>query len=586
VVAQGSNTIWANAAGNTNLGTYPGTSSAAPLVSGTAALVHEAHPEWTAQEVRYAIKSTATRAATPDSTTYGWGVPQAVAAIYNSTLGPPIYPKPFWLVTPATGSSLAGSGITLRWRRSKDLTPGDVVTYSVMVSRVTPPTVVFSTATTDTSVVIPGALSGGTAYQWIVTATDLAGHARPAQEPFLFTTTGSPDVAPVVTTPASVAGTEGEHLSFVVSASDPDGTPIGSLSAAPLPPGASFTPNEAYSLGTLQWTPAYEQAGSVTVTFTATNTLVGSATTNISVANVDRAPVLTAPPEISGPAGALLSFAVSASDPDGQAIDSLVLDLGPLPAGHDAVFAVEPGNAAGSFTWHPAPPDTGAYALPLRAGNALVAESVVTVHVSPGLTLAVASYAAGTVGAAFEITATATDPDTTKVLTISVSGSPATLTLSHAPGITPATAILSGTFTEADAVSSPHAISWQVEDGTGVVVSTTTTLHVSTVTAVESEQAAGAPRVVSLRSRPNPFQTSTSIDLQVAGRAPRGAWAVRLYDLHGRLVRTLLANAPWRSTVVRWDGVTESGSRAAAGVYYYRLEGPDLLAGRRLLLLK
>src|SRR5262245_13015199 len=75
LVAQGENTIWAEPTCTTCIGTYPGTSLAAPLVSGAAALVQEAHPEWTSQQIRYALKSTADKASTRDSTTYGWGRP-------------------------------------------------------------------------------------------------------------------------------------------------------------------------------------------------------------------------------------------------------------------------------------------------------------------------------------------------------------------------------------------------------------------------------------------------------------------------------------------------------------------------------
>jgi subtilisin family serine protease len=57
-----------------------GTSFSSPLVAGAAALLLEAHPEWTAMDVRFALMMTATNAATPDNH-YGWGIPQVLDAL-------------------------------------------------------------------------------------------------------------------------------------------------------------------------------------------------------------------------------------------------------------------------------------------------------------------------------------------------------------------------------------------------------------------------------------------------------------------------------------------------------------------------
>jgi hypothetical protein len=62
---------------------------------------------------------------------------------------------------------------------------------------------------------------------------------------------------------------EGEPLSFIVEASDPNGT-VPMLSAATLPAGASFTDNEN-GAGTFEWTPRTGQAGRYKITFTASD---------------------------------------------------------------------------------------------------------------------------------------------------------------------------------------------------------------------------------------------------------------------------------------------------------------------------
>ena len=56
-----------------------GTSLATPIVAGCAALIMEAHPDWTAQMVRTAIMNTASNHETPDND-YGWGIVNAEAA--------------------------------------------------------------------------------------------------------------------------------------------------------------------------------------------------------------------------------------------------------------------------------------------------------------------------------------------------------------------------------------------------------------------------------------------------------------------------------------------------------------------------
>lgn len=81
VCAWGDNTYMAR--GTFSYGTGDGTSYAAPLVAGAAALVMEAHPDWPAMAVREAILNTASQSNSPDNT-YGWGIMDTWAAIQSS----------------------------------------------------------------------------------------------------------------------------------------------------------------------------------------------------------------------------------------------------------------------------------------------------------------------------------------------------------------------------------------------------------------------------------------------------------------------------------------------------------------------
>ncbi len=75
------------------------------------------------------------------------------------------------------------------------------------------------------------------------------------------------------------------------------------------------------------------------------------------------------------------------------------------------------------------------------------------------------------------------------------------------------------------------------------------------------------------QARPNPFNPSTTIAYSLAGRS---RVTIRVYDLTGRVVRTLVdGEAEAGKHVVTWDGTTDSGERAASSVYFLKMEGSD-----------
>ncbi len=185
----------------------------------------------------------------------------------------------------------------------------------------------------------------------------------------------TPDRAPVVVAPATVSGPEAQELVVNVTASDPDGHAITSLTAnlAALPSGnnATFVPAAGNTAGTLRWTPAFADSGRYDVTFTATNALAGTATTTLRVTNVDRAPVAAAPAAVTIRAGLQVAVDVTAADPDGDAISALQMDKSALPSPNDAGFVPGAGNTSGRFTWIPAASNAGTWPVRFRAANAL-----------------------------------------------------------------------------------------------------------------------------------------------------------------------------------------------------------------------
>jgi hypothetical protein len=144
--------------------------------------------------------------------------------------------------------------------------------------------------------------------------------------------------------------------------------------------------------GKLTWTPSFTQAGTYTVTFTARNALSGSSTTQITVTNTDRAPVVTAPATISVAAGDSIKVQITALDSDGDAIASLTATRVPadtltatgLPSG--AVFTPGPGNTSGALTWVPGASSVGTHVVIFTAHNSLAASDTTVITVTPGNT--------------------------------------------------------------------------------------------------------------------------------------------------------------------------------------------------------
>jgi hypothetical protein len=84
-------------------------------------------------------------------------------------------------------------------------------------------------------------------------------------------------------------------------------------------------------------------------------------------------------------------------------------------------------------------------------------------------------------------------------------------------------------------------------------------------------------------SFPNPAQTSATILYDVPSSG--GQVDLRIYDLRGRLVRTLVRGrqTPGRKRV-EWTGQDESGHHVASGVYFYEMVAEGTRQARRLTL--
>lgn len=145
---------------------------------------------------------------------------------------------------------------------------------------------------------------------------------------------------------------EDATLTFTVTASDPDGDGL-TFSASNLPEGAGFDPDTA----TFTWTPGFENAGvypdvAFTVVDDGDPVQADSQSITITVGDVNRMPELAAIGNRQVDEGVELTFAVTASDADG---DTLTYTVEGLPEG--ASFDTE----TLAFTWTPDFGDAGSY---------------------------------------------------------------------------------------------------------------------------------------------------------------------------------------------------------------------------------
>ena len=279
------------------------------------------------------------------------------------------------------------------------------------------------------------------------------------------------DRAPVVSAPATASGAEGSLLTVAVTASDPDGEAISSLTATGLPPGATFTPGSGNTSGTLSWTPSFTQAGSTIVTFTAANALSGSSSTAITIANTDQAPVVTAPATASAAEGSLLTVAVTASDPDGEAIASLTATG--LPAG--ATFTPGPGNGSGTLSWTPGFTQAGSYSVTFTAANALngFASTTITVaNIDQAPLVSAPPTASGPEGSLLTVAVTASDPDGDAIASLAATGLPAGATFTPGPGNTSGTL----SWTPATGQSGSYSVTFTASNALSGSSSTTITI--------------------------------------------------------------------------------------------------------------
>ena len=198
--------------------------------------------------------------------------------------------------------------------------------------------------------------SGGGTFRWTPSAADLGAHTLT----FHAADTGTPmavatlDVVvavgqaanrpPVLAPIGNQQLDPGQTLAFTLSAVDPEGQALG-YAATGLPTGAQLVG------ANFSWTPDTTQIGQHSVTFKVTDAGTPAASDSeavvISVGRINRPPVLAPIGNRQGPVGSELRVALTATDPDG---DAIVLACTGLPT--DAMLS-DRGDGTAELVWLP-----------------------------------------------------------------------------------------------------------------------------------------------------------------------------------------------------------------------------------------
>jgi hypothetical protein len=265
----------------------------------------------------------------------------------------------------------------------------------------------------------------------------------------------------------------GVNLNFTVTATDSEA--ITSLTASGMPSGATFTPNGTNTSGTFSWTPATSDTGNYDVVFTASNSMSGSATTHLHVTPLACGfpPVLSAPSSRTVTEGQMLTFAVTATDADG---DHVTLTTGTLPSG---ATATDNGNNTLAFAWTPSTSQAGTYTVEFRANDdhcgTVTATTTITVNDSGGggncPVLTAPSSRTVTEGQTVSFTVSSTAPNGLVTLTTGTLPSGATATDNG-------NNTLSFSWMPGTGQAGTYNVEFRANDGTCSTVTATTTITV------------------------------------------------------------------------------------------------------------
>jgi len=94
--------------------------------------------------------------------------------------------------------------------------------------------------------------------------------------------------------------------------------------------------------------------------------------------------------------------------------------------------------------------------------------------------------------------------------------------------------------------------------------------------------------IVDLRTYPNPCDYGTIVHYSIRASNENASLRLAVYDLCGRMVRILVEESSLLAGdyTVPWNGKDNAGSDVAAGAYFLKLHGSDVIQEQRVLVLR
>ncbi|MFN7783664.1 MAG: Ig-like domain-containing protein, partial [Lysobacterales bacterium] len=243
-------------------------------------------------------------------------------------------------------------------------------------------------------------------FRFTVTARSLTGRTGTQTWNVLVSAATAPNTAPVITSSPALQASVGEPWSYLIEAVDAEGHAL-SYALVSGPTGLTFDA----TVGFVRWTPAASGTASVEVRVTDERGASTTQSFQIQVTSTpNRAPVFDSVPQGIAYVGELWTYAVQASDPDGDAV-RLGVNAAPGALQFDA--------AARVLRYTPTPQDVGTQFIELeasdgRGGSSLQRIQLPVVQPVPGNqppSLRGSPVATAMVGATYSYRPTATDPD-------------------------------------------------------------------------------------------------------------------------------------------------------------------------------
>ena len=247
--------------------------------------------------------------------------------------------------------------------------------------------------------------------------------------------------APTISAPDSRTATEGDAISFTVTAADVDAGQTLTFSSTALPTGATFNT----TTGAFAWTPAFNQSGSYSITFTVTDNgtppLSAMKTTTFTINDINRPPIADSFP-VTVIEDTAKPITLTGSDPDGDAFTFAIVAQ-PM---HGTLTGTPP-----NVTYTPALNYNGPDSFTFKTNdgkvdsvNALVTLTVTPVNDKPAITVPGAQNVNAGQTVNFTVTATDVDAD---VITLSAANVPSGATFNAATGVFNWPSAVTGSFT-------------------------------------------------------------------------------------------------------------------------------------------